>query len=166
MLGRRHSMNTENTSRKTQHSLEDSRSHIHSQNRNRHGEVTHPFPFFLFTLSPLCCLTRILQSVLITEPTVEDTIAILRGLKERFRHLSHSLSHLSFSLSLSLTHSLTSPFRLFFIFSTFLSPPPPCRYEVHHGVRITDNALIAAAVHSNRYISDRFASPTRNPMVF
>ena len=57
-------------------------------------------------------LERRFQPVLVGEPTVEDTIAILRGLKER--------------------------------------------YEVHHGVRIQDSALIAAAVLSNRYISDRF----------
>ena len=57
-------------------------------------------------------LERRFQPVLVGEPTVEDTIAILRGLKER--------------------------------------------YEVHHGVRIQDSALIAAAVLSHRYISDRF----------
>src|SRR5207302_8003225 len=57
-------------------------------------------------------LERRFQPVLVGEPTVEDTIAILRGLKER--------------------------------------------YEVHHGVRIQDNALIAAASLSNRYIADRF----------
>jgi ATP-dependent Clp protease ATP-binding subunit ClpB len=57
-------------------------------------------------------LERRFQPVLVGEPSVEDTIAILRGLKER--------------------------------------------YEVHHGVRIQDSALIAAAVLSNRYISDRF----------
>jgi ATP-dependent Clp protease ATP-binding subunit ClpB len=57
-------------------------------------------------------LERRFQPVLVEEPTVEDTIAILRGLKER--------------------------------------------YEVHHGVRITDAALVAAAVLSHRYISDRF----------
>jgi ATP-dependent Clp protease ATP-binding subunit ClpB len=57
-------------------------------------------------------LERRFQPILIGEPTVEDTIAILRGLKER--------------------------------------------YEVHHGVRIQDSALVAAAVLSNRYISDRF----------
>ncbi|HXX42314.1 MAG TPA: Clp protease N-terminal domain-containing protein, partial [Chthoniobacterales bacterium] len=57
-------------------------------------------------------LERRFQPVMVNEPTVEDTIAILRGLKER--------------------------------------------YEVHHGVRITDAALVAAAVLSNRYISDRF----------
>ena len=57
-------------------------------------------------------LERRFQPVLVQEPTVEDTIGILRGLKER--------------------------------------------YEVHHGVRITDSALIAAAVLSSRYISDRF----------
>src|SRR6202048_139874 len=57
-------------------------------------------------------LERRFQPVLVNEPTVEDTIAILRGLKER--------------------------------------------YEVHHGVRITDGALVAAAVLSARYISDRF----------
>ena len=57
-------------------------------------------------------LERRFQPVLVNEPSVEDTIAILRGLKER--------------------------------------------YEVHHGVRITDGALVAAAVLSNRYISDRF----------
>ena len=57
-------------------------------------------------------LERRFQPVLVGEPSVEDTIAILRGLKER--------------------------------------------YEVHHGVRITDGALVAAAVLSNRYISDRF----------
>jgi ATP-dependent Clp protease ATP-binding subunit ClpB len=57
-------------------------------------------------------LERRFQPVLVSEPTVEDTIAILRGLKER--------------------------------------------YEVHHGVRIKDAAIIAAATLSHRYISDRF----------
>src|SRR5437899_2043882 len=57
-------------------------------------------------------LERRFQPVLVNEPTVEDTIAILRGLKER--------------------------------------------YEVHHGVRITDGALVAAAMLSHRYITDRF----------
>jgi ATP-dependent Clp protease ATP-binding subunit ClpB len=57
-------------------------------------------------------LERRFQPVLIDEPSVEDTIAILRGLKER--------------------------------------------YEVHHGVRIQDSALVAAAVLSNRYVSGRF----------
>ena len=57
-------------------------------------------------------LERRFQPVMVAEPTVEDTITILRGLKER--------------------------------------------YEVFHGVKITDNALIAAATLSNRYISDRF----------
>ncbi len=57
-------------------------------------------------------LERRFQPILVDQPTVEDTISILRGLKERF--------------------------------------------EIHHGVRITDNALIACAVLSNRYISDRF----------
>jgi ATP-dependent Clp protease ATP-binding subunit ClpB len=57
-------------------------------------------------------LERRFQPVLVGEPTVEDTIGILRGLKER--------------------------------------------YEVHHGVRITDAALVAAAALSDRYITDRF----------
>src|SRR5881296_3005672 len=57
-------------------------------------------------------LERRFQPVMVDEPTVEDTISILRGLKER--------------------------------------------YEVHHGVRIKDAAIIAAATLSNRYISDRF----------
>ena len=57
-------------------------------------------------------LERRFQQVLVVEPTVEDTISILRGLKER--------------------------------------------YEVHHGVKIQDNALVAAATLSNRYIADRF----------
>lgn len=57
-------------------------------------------------------LARRFQSILVKEPTVEDTISILRGLKEK--------------------------------------------YEVHHGVRIQDNALVTAAVYSNRYITDRF----------
>ncbi len=57
-------------------------------------------------------LERRFQPVLVREPSVEDTIAILRGLKEK--------------------------------------------YEVHHGVRIKDSALVAAAILSNRYISDRF----------
>jgi ATP-dependent Clp protease ATP-binding subunit ClpB len=56
-------------------------------------------------------LERRFQPVFVDEPTVEDTISILRGLKER--------------------------------------------YEVHHGVRVTDGAVIAAATLSNRYISDR-----------
>lgn len=57
-------------------------------------------------------LERRFQKVFVSEPTVDDTIAILRGLKER--------------------------------------------YEVHHGVRIKDSAIIAAAILSNRYITDRF----------
>jgi len=57
-------------------------------------------------------LERRFQPVMVNEPSVEDTIAILRGLKER--------------------------------------------YEVHHGVRIQDSALVAAALLSHRYISDRF----------
>ena len=57
-------------------------------------------------------LERRFQPVMVDEPTVEDTISILRGLKER--------------------------------------------YEVYHGVKITDSALVTAAVLSNRYISDRF----------
>src|SRR5690348_3338063 len=57
-------------------------------------------------------LERRFQPVFVGEPTVEDTISILRGLRER--------------------------------------------YEVHHGVRITDSALVSAAVLSNRYITDRF----------
>ena len=57
-------------------------------------------------------LERRFQPVLVEPPSVEDTVSILRGLRERF--------------------------------------------EVHHGVRIQDNALVAAAVLSNRYITDRF----------
>ncbi|WP_461546448.1 ATP-dependent chaperone ClpB [Senegalimassilia anaerobia] len=57
-------------------------------------------------------LERRFQTVMVSEPTVEDTIAILRGLKEK--------------------------------------------YEIHHGVRITDAAIVACAELSNRYISDRF----------
>jgi len=57
-------------------------------------------------------LARRFQPVFVNEPTVEDTISILRGLKEK--------------------------------------------YEVHHGVRITDSAIVAAAQLSNRYITDRF----------
>ena len=57
-------------------------------------------------------LARRFQPVFVSEPTVEDTISILRGLKEK--------------------------------------------YELHHGVRITDSAIVAAATLSNRYISDRF----------
>jgi len=57
-------------------------------------------------------LERRFQPVMVQEPSVEDTISILRGIREK--------------------------------------------YEVHHGIRITDNALVAAAVMSDRYISDRF----------
>ncbi|MEK9645851.1 MAG: ATP-dependent chaperone ClpB [Alphaproteobacteria bacterium] len=57
-------------------------------------------------------LARRFQTVFVSEPTVEDTISILRGLKEK--------------------------------------------YEVHHGVRITDGAIVSAATLSNRYITDRF----------
>jgi ATP-dependent Clp protease ATP-binding subunit ClpB len=57
-------------------------------------------------------LARRFQPVMVQEPTVEDTISILRGLKEK--------------------------------------------YEVHHGVRISDSAIVAAATLSNRYIADRF----------
>src|SRR6185312_13134295 len=57
-------------------------------------------------------LARRFQPVFISEPTVEDTVSILRGLKDK--------------------------------------------YEVHHGVRITDGAIVAAATLSNRYITDRF----------
>ncbi|EEB07722.2 hsp78-like protein [Schizosaccharomyces japonicus yFS275] len=62
-----------------------------------------------------CCdaaLARRFQAVLVSEPTVADTISILRGLKER--------------------------------------------YEVHHGVRITDDAIVTAATYSSRYITDRY----------
>lgn len=57
-------------------------------------------------------LERRFQPVMVDQPTVEDTISILRGIKEKF--------------------------------------------EIHHGVRITDNALVACAVLSNKYITDRF----------
>ena len=57
-------------------------------------------------------LARRFQPILVGEPTVPDTVSILRGIKDR--------------------------------------------YEVHHGVRITDGALVAAAAYSNRYITDRF----------
>jgi len=57
-------------------------------------------------------LARRFQPIVVSEPTVQDTISILRGIKEK--------------------------------------------YEVHHGVRITDGALVAAATYSNRYITDRF----------
>jgi len=57
-------------------------------------------------------LERRFQPIMVDQPSVEDTISILRGLKQR--------------------------------------------YEVHHGVRIQDSALVAAAVLSNRYITDRF----------
>ncbi|MEL6372971.1 MAG: ATP-dependent chaperone ClpB [Pseudomonadota bacterium] len=57
-------------------------------------------------------LARRFQPLLVSEPTVEDTISILRGIKEK--------------------------------------------YELHHGVRITDSALVSAATMSNRYITDRF----------
>ena len=57
-------------------------------------------------------LARRFQPVFVSEPTVEDTISILRGLKEK--------------------------------------------YELHHGVRVTDSAIVAAATLSNRYITDRF----------
>ena len=57
-------------------------------------------------------LARRFQSVFVSEPTVEDTVSILRGLKEK--------------------------------------------YELHHGVRITDGAIVSAATLSNRYIADRF----------
>ncbi|KAI9171550.1 putative chaperonin ClpB [Paramyrothecium foliicola] len=57
-------------------------------------------------------LARRFQPILVNEPTVEDTISILRGIKDK--------------------------------------------YEIHHGVRITDGALVAAATLSNRYVTDRF----------
>jgi ATP-dependent Clp protease ATP-binding subunit ClpA len=57
-------------------------------------------------------LARRFQPILVNEPSVQDAISILRGLKEK--------------------------------------------YEVHHGVRITDSALVTAAIYSNRYITDRF----------
>ena len=57
-------------------------------------------------------LERRFQPIIVDQPSVEDTISILRGLRER--------------------------------------------YEVHHGVRITDSALVAAATLSNRYITERF----------
>ena len=57
-------------------------------------------------------LERRMQKVMVSEPTLEETISILRGLKERF--------------------------------------------EIHHGVKITDNAIVSAATLSNRYITDRF----------
>jgi ATP-dependent Clp protease ATP-binding subunit ClpB len=62
-------------------------------------------------------LERRFQPILVTEPSVEETISILRGIRDK--------------------------------------------YEVHHGVQITDNALVAAAVMSNRYIADRFCRTRR-----
>ena len=62
-------------------------------------------------------LERRFQTILVDQPTVEDTISILRGLRER--------------------------------------------YEVHHGVRIQDNALVDAAVLSNRYLRRAFFCRTR-----
>ena len=64
------------------------------------------------TIEKDAALERRFQQVLVAEPSVEDTIAILRGIKEK--------------------------------------------YEVHHGIRITDSATVAAATLSNRYITDRF----------
>lgn len=64
------------------------------------------------TIEKDAALARRFQPVMINEPTVEDTISVLRGLKQK--------------------------------------------YEVHHGVRISDGALVTAAVGSNRYITDRF----------
>ena len=64
------------------------------------------------TLKKMLLWNAISQPVMVAEPTVEDTISILRGLKER--------------------------------------------YEVYHGVKIADSALVSAAVLSDRYISDRF----------
>ena len=61
-------------------------------------------------------LERRFQSVLVNPPSVEDTISILRGLKER--------------------------------------------YEIHHGVKLRDSALVAAAVLSDKYIADRFLRST------
>lgn len=66
-------------------------------------------------------LERRFQTVMVEEPTVEDTISILRGLKER--------------------------------------------YEVFHGVKIMDNALVSAAVLSNRYITDRFCRIKRSTLL-
>src|SRR5271168_4265740 len=63
-------------------------------------------------ISKDAALERRFQPIIVPQPSVEDTIAILRGLKQR--------------------------------------------YETHHGVRITDNAIVSAAVLSDRYISDRF----------
>jgi ATP-dependent Clp protease ATP-binding subunit ClpB len=60
----------------------------------------------------IAALARRFQPVMVDEPTVEDTVSILRGLKEK--------------------------------------------YEQHHKVRISDSALVSAAVLSNRYITDRF----------
>lgn len=57
-------------------------------------------------------LVRRFQAIIVSEPTIQDTISILRGIKEK--------------------------------------------YEIHHGVRIMDSALVAAATYSNRYITDRF----------
>src|SRR4030095_8141069 len=66
-------------------------------------------------------LERRFQTVWVSEPTVEDTISILRGLRER--------------------------------------------YELHHGVRIKDGALVAAAVLSHRYIADRFLPDKASDLV-
>jgi len=63
-------------------------------------------------IEKVAALERRFQPIMVSEPTVEDTISILRGLRER--------------------------------------------YEIHHGVRIKDSAIVAAAVLSNRYIADRF----------
>jgi ATP-dependent Clp protease ATP-binding subunit ClpB len=70
------------------------------------------FPSRMLTCFIDVALARRFQPIQVNEPNIQDTISILRGIKEK--------------------------------------------YEVHHGVRITDGALVAAATYSNRYITDRF----------
>ena len=83
-----------------------------------HIEAVQPFPDHKMCIRDSqyiekdAALERRFQQVLVDEPSVEDTISILRGLKDR--------------------------------------------YEVFHGVKITDSALVAAATLSHRYISERF----------
>ena len=131
-------------------------------------------------------LERRFQQVMVAEPSVVDTISILRGLRERcgmgqvrgsrsedrgqrgLRATSRHRSRVCCQIEVVATRSAIGVWDIAEQFPerSWLSPCMAwdqhtsaalrCRYELHHGVRISDSALVDAAVLSSRYIADRF----------
>ncbi len=83
-------------------------------------------------------LARRFQSVFVSEPDTEEVITILRGLKDRYEVPACCVCICALLVPSGVTSYMLSP-----------------RYEVHHGVRIADSALVTAAVMANRYLTER-----------